>query len=138
MNINFDSILNLLSLSPAGAAVASPAIWSIFQYVIFVLAFLALILMPDKNLPSTLLIAFVLMAVIIAKLAVAGASILPFFQARALGILFLNSTTSLFPFLVAGMTRTRKRSNPVVPIGIILGIIGGIYTFAYWYFVQQF
>ncbi|MCC6612192.1 MAG: hypothetical protein IT320_01880 [Anaerolineae bacterium] len=138
MNINFDAILNLLSLSPSGAVVGSAAIWSIFQYLIFILAFLALILMPNKNLPSTLLIAFVLMAVIVAKLAVAGAAISPFFQARALGILFLNATTSLFPFLVAGMTRTRKRSNPVVPIGIFMGIIGGVYTFAYWYFVQQF
>ncbi|MCA9903186.1 MAG: hypothetical protein KC547_04960 [Anaerolineae bacterium] len=137
MSIDFDAILNLLSLSPAGASVPSPVFWSLFQYIIFILAFAALILMPDKNLPSTLLIAFVLMATIIAKLAVAGASISPFFQARALGILFLNATTALFPFLVAGMTRTRKRSNPVVPIGILLGIIGGVYTFAFWFFVQQ-
>ena len=137
MNIDFPAILNLLSLSPAGASVPSPALWSIFHYLIFGLAVIAMLLMPNKNLPSTLLIAFVILAVIVAKLAVAGASIAPFFQARALGILFLNASTSLFPFLVAGMTRTRKRSNPVVPISIFLGIIGGVYTFAYWFFVQQ-
>lgn len=134
-NINFNEILNYLSLSPAGG-LANATIFSIILYIIFALALLALFLMPDKNLLPTLLIAGVLMAAVIGKLITAGANI-GGFRPREFGTLIINVIPFLFPMLVAGMVRTRKRSNPVVPLGIITGFFGGVYFFLFWFFLQN-
>lgn len=129
-------ILDLLSLSPSTAVVPLVEVWNIALYLVFILALVMLMIMPDKNLPSTLLIAFVLLATIIVKLSLAGGAIVPALRPREFLILILNISMCLFPILVAGMVRTRKRSNPVIPLGILTGIIGGINAFAFWFVAQ--
>jgi hypothetical protein len=136
MQLNFNQILNYLSLSPTGPAVPTAALFSVLLYIIFALALLMLFLMPNKNLLPTLLTAGALMAAVIAKL-VSGGAVIPGFRPTDFGVLILNIITCLFPLLVAGMTRTRKRSNPVVPLGILTGIFGGVYFFLFWFIVQR-
>lgn len=133
--INLNEILNYISLTPAGG-LANSTLFSLILYVIFSLALLALVLMPDKNLLPTLLIAGVLLAAVIGKLITAGANI-GGFRPREFGTLIVNVIPFLFPMLVAGMVRTRKRSNPVVPLGILTGILGGVYFFLFWFFFQR-
>jgi hypothetical protein len=135
MNINFNQILNLLSLAPA-SGVPNVVLFSILLYAIFVLAVLCLFLMPDKNMLPTLLVAAVLLASVIGKLITGGANLSGFRPAQ-FGSLIINVIPFLAPFLVAGMTRTRKRSNPVVPLSILMGIFGGIYFFLFWFFLQR-
>ena len=135
MNINTNEILNYFSLSPAGG-LANATLFSIILYILFALAVIVLVIMPDKNLLPTLLIAGVLLAVVIAKLITAGANI-GGFRPREFGVLIINVIPFLFPMLVAGMVRTRKRSNPVVPLGILMGFFGGVYFFLFWFFLQR-
>jgi hypothetical protein len=137
MQLSFERILDLLSLSPSNAAVPLVEFWNILLYLIFFLALIQLMIMPDKNMPATLLTGFVLLATIIVKLSLAGGAIAPPLRPREFLIMMLNITTCLFPWLVAGMVRTRKRSNPVIPLGIFTGILGFVLTFVYWLVVQQ-
>jgi hypothetical protein len=135
MNISMDAILNYLSLAPAGG-VPNAIVYSIFLYLIFILALITLFLMPDKNLLPTLLTGGTLLAVVLAKLVTAGASI-GGFRPEQFGMLIVNVIPFLFPFLVAGMTRTRKRTNPVPPLAILTGILGGVYMFIYGFFIMR-
>ncbi len=136
MQINTQEILNYLSLSPVGTSIQPAILFSLLIYIIFVLALITLFVMPDKNLVSTLLTAGVLMAAVIAKL-ITGGALIQGFRPAQFGMLVINVIPFLFPFLVAGMTRTRKRSNPVIPLGILTGIFGGIYFFLFWFIVQR-
>ncbi|MDX2140630.1 MAG: hypothetical protein SF123_21285 [Chloroflexota bacterium] len=135
MNISMDAILNYLSLAPAGG-VSNAIIYSIFLYLIFILALITLFLMPDKNLVPTLLTGAVLMAAVLAKLVTAGANV-GGFRPEQFGMLIVNVIPFLCPFLVAGMTRTRKRTNPVPPLAILTGLLGGVYMFIYGFFVMR-
>ena len=136
MQIDFQEIFNYLSLVPTGPVIQPVILFSLLIYIIFVLALITLFVMPDKNLVSTLLTAGVLMAAVIAKL-ITGGAVIPGFRPAQFGMLIINVLPFLFPFLVAGMTRTRKRSNPVIPLGILTGIFGGIYFFSFWLIAQR-
>jgi hypothetical protein len=136
MQIDFQEILNYLSPIPTGPVIQPVILFSLLIYIIFILALITLFVMPDKNLISTLLTGGVLMAAVLAKL-ITGGAVIPGFRPAQFGVLIINVLPFLFPFLVAGMTRTRKRSNPVIPLGILTGIFGGVYFFLFWFIAQR-
>lgn len=136
MQIDTQQILNYLALTPTGPVIQPVLLFSILIYLIFVIALITLFLMPDKNLIPTLLTAGVLLAAVMAKL-ITGGAVIQGFRPTQFGVLIVNVIPFLFPFLVAGMTRTRKRSNPVIPLGIFTGILGGVYFFLFWFIVQR-
>jgi hypothetical protein len=48
----------------------------------------------------------------------------------------LNVTTFIFPLLVAGLVRAKKKGR-VVPAAIVTALFGGVYFFSFWFFVQR-
>ena len=130
-NIELDDILQLLAL---GSGIN--AVWSIFLYVVFFLALLTLLTMPDKNLVPTLLIATVMLCAVIAKLSLASSD--PIFRQREFGMMIINVAVGVLPFIVAGMVRRGKtRRSTVQPLAILTGIFGTVYFLMFLIFVQR-
>jgi hypothetical protein len=133
MDINFQDILELLK--PGGGQVI---IWSIFLYIIFFFALITLLVMPNKNMVPTLLIATVLLFAIVAKLSVSAPNVRgsqPVLRPKEFGMLVINAGMFLFPLIAVGMTRARK--NRTIAPALITSLAGGVYFFAYWFFAQQ-
>lgn len=134
-NINFQDIVTLLSPGSGQALV-----WSIFLYFIFFFALITLLLMPDKNMVPTLLVAGVMLFAIVAKLSVAiiiGHAIRaqPIIDKLDFGMFVINVGMFVFPFIAVGMIRARK--NRAVAPALITGLAGGIYFFLFWVLVQR-
>lgn len=110
-------------------------LWAVFLYLIFGFGLLTLILIPDKNLIATLVTASVLLFALIAKLSLAAPN--PILETREFGFLIINAWMGIMPFMVAGMMRTRKRSNPALVPALITGFIGTGYFFAFWALMQR-
>jgi hypothetical protein len=130
-NVNFQDILNLLA--PGGG---QDFIWSIFLYIIFILAMITLFTIPDKNMISTLLMASVMLMAIVAKISLASAD--PILRRKEFGMMVVNVLMGVFPLLVFGMVRSSsKRKFAGAPLAIIGGLLGFAYFFMFWFFVQQ-
>lgn len=129
-NVNFQEILNLL-LPGSG----QDFIWSLFLYAIFFLGLFTLFTIPDKNMPSTLLMATVLLMAIVAKISIASAD--PILHEKEFGMMAINVLMGVFPLLVVGMTRSGKRKFSGAPLAVIGGLLGIVYFFMFWFFVQQ-
>lgn len=131
MDINFQDILFLLGPS------SGELIWNILLYILFVLAIIMLFAMPDKNLLPTLLVATVLLSIVVSKLNI---SISPtsaaIFPPRDFIQFTLNAVIFIFPLLVAGMVRAKKKGQIVAP-AILSGLLGGVYFFGFWFFIQR-
>lgn len=131
MNLDFDQILFLIGPSSGQLG------WNILIYITFFLALFTLFAVPDKNLISTLLMAGVLMALVITKLNISiSPPARPIFPPRDFIQFTLNAVIFIFPLLVAGMIRSRKKGK-VVPLAIITSVFGGVFFFAFWFFVQR-
>lgn len=131
MNLDFDQILFLIGPS------SGDLLWNILIYITFFLALFTLFSVPDKNLISTLLMAGVLMALVITKLNISiRPPARPIFPPRDFIQFTLNAVIFIFPLLVAGMIRSRKKGK-VVPLAIITSVFGGVFFFAFWFFVQR-
>jgi hypothetical protein len=128
--VNFQDILKLL-LPGSGQDV----IWSFMLYIIFFLGLITLFTIPDKNMPSTLMMATVLLMAIVAKVSIASAD--PILRKREFGMMAINVLMGVFPFIVAGMTRSGKQKFKGAPLAIIGGFIGFAYFFMFWFFVQR-
>ncbi len=138
MDINPQEIMALL-----GPGTGGDIIWSIFLYLIFFFALLALFFMPDKNMIPTLLIATVLLFTIIAKLSIAATNTnqTPILRPGEFGMFVVNAGMFAFPFIAIGMTRVtgvRKRgANRASAPSLMAGLLSGVYFFAFWFFYQQ-
>lgn len=133
MNINFQDIIELLK--PGSGQII---IWSFFLYLIFFFALLSLLLMPNKNMVPTLLVATVLLFAIVAKLSVSAPNVRgsqPIIRPKEFGMLVINAGMFLFPLIALGLTRARK--NRTVVWAILTSVFAGVYFFAYWFFAQQ-
>jgi len=131
MNLDLQQILFLIGPS------SGDLFWNILIYLTFFLALFTLFAIPDKNLLSTLLIAGVLMALVITKLNISiRPPMRPIFPPRDFIQFTLNAAVFIFPLLVAGLIRARKKGR-VVPLAIITSVFGGIFFFAFWFFVQR-
>lgn len=127
-DVSFQDILSYLGpSSPPGF------IWNIIMYVIFFLALVTMLLQSDKALTPTLLMAVVLAAVVIDKLQIMERQAAPLFNQPGLWTFLLHCVMFAVPLLVAGATKAAKSRGPA----ILTGIIGGIYLFGYWVFVQN-
>lgn len=129
MSVDVQEIIRLLGPS------SGQPVWNILLYLIFGLALLTLLLMPDKNLIPTLLIASVLLAALVAKLSI-SATRNPVFQPDSFGQYMVNIVPFVAPIIAAGMIRTKKKTN-VIPPAILTAILGGLFFFGFWLFVQR-
>jgi hypothetical protein len=102
----------------------------ILLYAAFIVGFVTMILVPDKQLMPSMMMLAVLLATLLAKV-----SIFPLCQ---LTTLVLNVIIFVFPMIVAGMLRARpgKTAAGVYPAALS-GIIGGGYFFLFWALVQS-
>src|SRR3990172_9038214 len=95
--INFQDVVALLS--PGGGQMF---LWSIFLYIIFFFGLITLLVMPDKNMVPTLLIATTLLFAIVAKLSV-GAFYLhigqPIIKNKDFGMFVINVGMFVFPVI---------------------------------------
>jgi len=129
-SIDFQQILFLL-----GPGSGTP-IWNILLYIIFFLGLISLLLMPDKNLVPTLLMAAVLLFAVVAKLSLSvSRGQQPILRPAEFGMLVINVGMFALPLLAGGLIRARK-SKATVP-AILTGIFGGVYFFMFWFFVQR-
>jgi hypothetical protein len=127
--MNEISLQNILFF--LGPASGEP-IWNILLYAIFVLALIALLLMPDKNMLSTLLIAGVLLAAVIAKLVLSsGPSGRRILAPTDFGMFILNIIPFVFPMLAIGVLRAKKKAKVVIP-SILTAVLGFVYFFMFW------
>ncbi|MCC6566290.1 MAG: hypothetical protein IT298_11040 [Chloroflexi bacterium] len=99
-------------------------------YGIFGIAFITMLLVPDKQLVPSLIMVGVILAALIAKLGITANC--------NLETLALNVSMFAFPLLVAGMVRARGgKTPPAMWPAIVTGIVGGIYFFLFWALKQQ-
>jgi hypothetical protein len=109
-------------------------IWNILLYFIFFFALITMIVMPDKNLIATLLIAAVLLITVVVKLSLSARP--PIIRSDDFMMYVFNVTTFVFPLLVAGIVRAKKKGR-VVPAALATSFFGAIYFFMFWFFVQR-
>jgi uncharacterized membrane protein len=83
---------------------------------------------------STLLMAGVLLATVVAKLSISSSP--PILKTREFGMLIINIVMFVFPLLGAGLIRSRKKGRAML-FGIITGLIGGAYFFFFWFMEQS-
>jgi hypothetical protein len=95
-------------------------IWNILLYFIFFFALITMLVMPDKNLIATLSLS----------------ADPPIIRSDDFLMYVLNAMTFVFPLLVAGIVRAKKKGR-VVPAAIMTSLFGGIYFFIFWFFVQR-
>lgn len=126
--LNLQDILFLIGPS------SGELIWNILLYIIFFFALITMLVMPDKNLLPTLLIATVLLVTVIAKLSLSSRQ--PILQPRELGMLIINAITFIFPLLTAGLVRAKKVGKVVAP-AIVTALFGAVYFFLFWFFIQR-
>ena len=108
-------------------------LWNILLYIIFILALMTLFTMPNKNMLPSLLMGAVLIATVIAKLSTSCTQ--PILRSREFGMFLINVVIFVFPLLVAGIIRARKKGRTVI-LSITTGIFGGMYFFFYWFLEQ--
>ncbi len=130
MDIDFQEILRLLGPG------SGDLLFNLLLYICFALALAALFTMPDKNLLPTLLIATTLLATLIAKLSISAPIRDRILQPREFGMFIINVLIFVFPLLAVGLVRARKKGI-VMPIGIIGGLMGGVYFFLFWFMNQR-
>lgn len=104
-------------------------LFDILRYLIFILAFITLILVPDKQLLASLLVTAVLGMVVLAKLEI--------FSPIELPTLALNVGIFVIPLIVAGMLRGRGKTPRALVPAILTGLLGGGYFFLFWALMQR-
>jgi hypothetical protein len=120
MNITPQEILAAL-----GPRSGTAFIYDLFLYVIFVLALITMFAQSDKQLVPTMLIGGAAACTVIAKLGV-----LP---PKDFGMLIVNAGILVLPLLTAGITRAKK----TIPLCVIIGVLGAIHFFLFWFFSQR-
>ncbi len=100
-------------------------IFNIFIYLIFLFTLITMLLQGDKALLTVLLCAAALLMGLIDKLSI--------FEPKEFGAMVLHAGMFIFPALVAGMTKDGKSRPPA----IIAAILGAIYFFMFWFFLQR-
>ena len=125
LDIDFQEILRRLGPSSGFPGI----LFDIMRYLIFIFAFITLLMVPDKQLMASLLMTAVLGIVVIVKLGI--------FSPVDLATLALNCGLFVIPFIVAGMLRGRNRTPRGIYTAIITGMLGGGYFFLIWALAQR-
>lgn len=105
----------------------------IFIYLTFFMTLIMLAVMPEKNeQPQYMLFATVFLCIIDLVRNVPGASAtfpLPGFDNRGFGTFLIHITMALLPMIAGGMSRKQgRKGGAVLPIGLLTGLIAGIYA----------
>ena len=105
-------------------------LWNILIYMVFFLSLITLLLVPDKNMTSTLIMGVVILASII--------DLLQVFRPKSFGTLILHIGMFALPLIAVGMIRVRagKHVKAMAP-GVVTAIFGGLYFFAFWLIEQR-
>lgn len=119
-DINLQDVIRLLG---PNAGLGLP--WSIFVYIIFFFTLITMLLQGDKALLTTIISAASLLLCVVDKLAI--------FRPAEFGSLVIHAGMFLLPGIVAGMTRDAKSRPPAV----LASIVGAVYFFAFWVFLQR-
>ncbi len=125
IDIDFQEIIRRLGPSSGFPAI----LFDIMRYLIFIFAFITMLLVPDKQLLASLLMTAVLGIVIVVKLNI--------FSPVELATLALNCALFVIPFIVAGMLRGRGRTPRAIYPALITGLLGGGYFFLFWALAQR-
>jgi hypothetical protein len=100
-------------------------LYDIFLYVIFFLNLILMFGQSDKQTIPTIFAGAAAALAVIAKLDV--------FRATAFGSLIVNAGMLILPLLVFGISNAKK----VKPLGIISGVLAGVYFFMFWFISQR-
>jgi hypothetical protein len=133
MHLNFQDIVTLLA--PGSGQVL---VWSIFLYLIFFFALITLLVMPDKNMLPTLLVATTLLFAIVGKLSVSAKNISggrPIIASKDFGMFVINVGMVVLPLIAVGMTRARK--NKTAAPALVTSLIAAVYFFLFWLIAQH-
>jgi hypothetical protein len=126
-NLDINQLLKYLG---PNASSAVPAYLSFILYAIFVLSFITMFVVPDKQSNLGYLMIGVMLAALLVKV--------QFFYICGLITLILNITMMVVPFLVGAMSRGEPGKPPnSLYLGIITGLLGGAYFFLFWSQVQS-
>jgi len=115
--------------------------WDISLYILFILNLILLLMQPDGQPIATGLCIIVLVAIVIDKVKAFGYVFAgsPYYTREQcheqifIGTYLIRAAIFAAPLSVAGMTK-----NPGSrPMGILAGILGGIYMFVRWYMEQR-
>ncbi len=138
VDLSFSDVLD--TLKPRGGR---GLIYDILLYAIFILAFINQFLIPDKQLPMTLLNFSTMGAAIIIKLLVTIPGtpctwVDATFQPDDYPTFFINIWLVVAPLLLAGGLRSvkGKPSSAVAP-AVLTFILGAIYFFVFWFTEQR-
>lgn len=143
-NINFDDLL--ASLGPRDGRAL---IYDVLLYMIFFIAFINQFLIPDKQLPITVLNFIVMGLALALKLLVeVPTNVNDFtcnfrppnsvFIPNDYAVFFMNVGIFLAPLLMAGGLRSVKgKSSKAVAPSIFLAILSGSYMAAFWFLEQR-
>lgn len=116
-------------LSPTASS-AVPAYLSYILYALFALSFITIFVVPDKQANLGYMMIIVMLASVLVKI--------QFFYICGLVTLVLNVSMMVIPLLVGGMSRgVPGKPATSMSLGIITGILGGVYFFLFWAQVQS-
>ena len=121
-------------LHDVGGILAVRDIWDVFVYLLFFMTLVMLILIPDKNIQPTTLMTVVLLLLIIDKVRPknGGEFLIEGFDNGGFGTLLIHIGIAILPFIAAGLVRGRsQKDRRAMPLGVLTGIIGMVYAFAF-------
>ncbi|MEM6529580.1 MAG: hypothetical protein AAF653_14880 [Chloroflexota bacterium] len=120
VDFTFEDIMAQLSLT------SDPGLpFNILIYLCLFLNLIAFFMQDDKDLPSTLILGGTMALLLIAKLNIVDPTDLP--------ALLINVGIFVFPIIVTGMSKAKKSK----PLTGLAGLLGGIYFFGFWAFLQR-
>jgi len=126
-NLDINQLLDYLK--PDASSVV-PAYLSYILYIVFGLSFITMFIVPDKQANLGYMMIAVMMAALLVKV--------QFFYICGLITLILNVTMLVIPLLVGGMSRgVPGKPAKSMYLGIITGLLGGVYFFLFWAAVQS-
>ncbi|MBL8116842.1 MAG: hypothetical protein J0L63_09715 [Anaerolineae bacterium] len=120
MDVNIQDII--AKLGPRGGV---DLIYDILLYIVFFLNLILMFSQSDKQTVPTIFAGGAAALAVLAKLQV--------FPPRDFGSLVINAGMFVLPLIVVGITKAKK----TIPLGVISGVIAGVYFFAYWFFSQR-
>ena len=124
-------------LQDIGAILAIRDIWDIFIYIIFFMSLVTLVLIPDKNMQSTMLMSLVLLFTVVDKVRPASPNndfLVPGFDDQGFATFLIHIGMFVFPLIAGTLVRSRsQKGKRAMPLGILTGILGGLYAAAFFF-----
>jgi len=120
-----------LILAQIGEILRPSSLGDILIYAILILAFLTLMLTPEKNDRPNYILLLVIFVTVIDLLRGSTGNVIPVpgFDDEGFGTLIIHIIMGVAPLLAAGSIRAPQRKGRIsIPLALITGIIGSIYA----------